>query len=144
MFGLKAKLIGFLVVGLVILGLVGALKYVHGRYVVAVGELAASEASHKATTAAFASYRASTEVQLKNLRESVTRMAAEYHAARSKADELSEMLSRHDFTELVRRKPGLIERRVNSGSANVLRDLKALTTDFSREGAADVRKTPAP
>jgi cell division protein FtsB len=48
-------------------------------------------------------------------------------AAEAYKDELVQKLQRHDLSRLSVRKPGLIERRINDGTAKVFDDLENLT-----------------
>lgn len=47
--------------------------------------------------------------------------------ASKELERLNEVLSKHDLTLLSKRKPSLIEKRLNSGSANALRMLECAT-----------------
>ena len=50
-----------------------------------------------------------------------------YREAEKYGDELSKKLREHDLTMLTLRKPGLIERRVNSATKQVFEDLESST-----------------
>jgi hypothetical protein len=47
--------------------------------------------------------------------------------ANMKAKELNDVLSRHDLTALSLAKPGLIERRINSGTVDILKLFESVT-----------------
>ena len=49
------------------------------------------------------------------------REAEQYH------DDLQAMFRRHDFTNLVLQRPGLIERRVNDATKQIFEDIESLT-----------------
>ena len=48
-------------------------------------------------------------------------------ASEAYGDNLAKKLREHDLTMLTLRKPGLIERRVNSGTKKILKDLESTT-----------------
>ena len=48
-------------------------------------------------------------------------------ASEAYGDNLAKKFREHDLTMLTLRKPGLIERRVNSGTAKILKDLESTT-----------------
>ncbi len=142
MFGLKAKLIGLGVMVLIMGVLAWQVKYWHGAYVVAKAAFEVSESQHKVTTASFKSYRENAENDLAKLRTVSGELNTDYDKARKYINKLEETLSRHDFGMLTKRKPGLIERRVNRATGRVLNELKGVTSDFSRGEATPGGEAP--
>jgi hypothetical protein len=61
-------------------------------------------------------------------------LQASLQAAEAYKDELVQKLQKHDLSRLSVRKPGLIERRINNGTAQVFDDLENLTRP---NGASD-------
>jgi hypothetical protein len=61
-------------------------------------------------------------------------LQASLQAAEAYKDELVQKLQKHDLSRLSVRKPGLIERRINNGTAQVFDDLENLTRP---DGASD-------
>lgn len=51
---------------------------------------------------------------------------------RKETGQLAEMLSRHDFGMLVKEKPGLLEKRINTGTKKVFGDIKGITQDETK------------
>lgn len=68
--------------------------------------------------------------------------------ARAHVRRLEDVFAGHDLTELAKKKPGLIERRINSGTADVLRMLECASGEtFScsdTDGRSSVGQTGAP
>lgn len=60
--------------------------------------------------------------------ESITRLTNTNTIIERERDEYLGIFRRHNLTELARRKPGLIENRINSGTAEVFQDLIDTTT----------------
>jgi len=142
MLGLKFKLIAAVAVVAVIGVLAWQVKYWHGAYVTAKAAFEVSESQHKVTTASFKSYRENAENDLAKLRTVSGELDTDYNKARKYINKLEEMLSRHDFGLLTKRKPGLIERRVNRATGRVLNELKGITSDFSTGEATPGGEAP--
>jgi septal ring factor EnvC (AmiA/AmiB activator) len=56
--------------------------------------------------------------------ENLTQLQKDLANAESEKDKLSELLSRHDLTALARRKPKLIENRINAATQRVIQELR--------------------
>ncbi len=56
--------------------------------------------------------------------ENLTQLQKDIASAESEKDKLAEKLSRHDLTALARRKPKLIENRMNAATRKVIEDLR--------------------
>ncbi len=138
----KAKMIALGAMILIMGVLAWQVKYWHGAYVTAKAAFEVSESQHKVTTASFKSYRENAENDLAKLRTVSGELDTDYDKARKYINELEEKLSRHDFGLLTKRKPGLIERRVNRATGIVLDELKSVTSDFSRGEAAPGGEAP--
>lgn len=64
-------------------------------------------------------------------------------AAMDETRRLNDIFSKHDFALLARRRPGLIERRINSGTADRLRVLERITSgDLDKSGGAGGTSEP--
>lgn len=61
-------------------------------------------------------------------------LQASLQAAEAYKDELVQKLQKHDLSRLSVRKPGLIERRINNGTAQVFDDLENLTRPNGASG----------
>lgn len=61
-------------------------------------------------------------------------LQASLQAAEAYKDELVQKLQKHDLSRLSVRKPGLIERRINDGTAQVFDDLENLTRPNGASG----------
>lgn len=69
--------------------------------------------------------------------ENLNRLNREVATIRKEAGDMAELLSRHDLRYLAAKKPGLIERRVNSGTKDVFNQLKALSDPETYEVKKD-------
>lgn len=106
-----------------------------------VAHVEKERASHEETKAVYAAWRASVNARIEQDKISLNQLLEKYRQEKAKANELSKMLSKHDFEHLASRKPGLIERRVNAATRRVFDDLETLTRGFA---AGDEQASPAP
>jgi chromosome segregation ATPase len=63
-----------------------------------------------------------------SLERAQAQLAAAHQAATTETRRLNELLGRHDLASLARAKPGLVEARLNSGTARALRLLECSST----------------
>lgn len=64
-------------------------------------------------------------------------LQGKYNEAASKVNALRDKLIDHDLTNLSIKKPGLIEKRINNGTAKVFDHLRVITTDVRVQSIAD-------
>lgn len=72
-----------------------------------------------------ASLRKNFGQQAKNM----NKLDKEVKQIKKETGQLAEMLSRHDFGNLVKEKPGMLEKRINTGTKKVFNDIKGITQD---------------
>ena len=70
----------------------------------------------------------------KKLQKKIEEMNAFSVEANEEVRRLDELFANHDFGALVLAKPGLMERRINSGTRRIFRMLETATTDTTRRG----------
>lgn len=85
--------------------------------------LARSQEATAAAVEAVGEWKAASE----RMAQELARLAAVQAEARAEARRLNDLFSRHNLEELARAKPGLVERRVNAGTARALRLLECAT-----------------
>ncbi len=86
-----------------------------------------AEQNHKTTKASFNQYKVDAERNIENLSISLDNLAGQFEMAVEKSNELEKMLSKHDFGYLAKKKPGLINNRVNSATDRLFRTLEQET-----------------
>ena len=67
------------------------------------------------------------ERQRKIDQEKINKLSADYRESRKKVGALRKMLSKHDLGNLMLRKPGLLERRVNGATTRLGSEFEELT-----------------
>lgn len=68
-----------------------------------------------------------TQQELNDLSNAVAEMNTIQMKASEELERINDIFSKHNFGDLAQRKPGLIERRVNDGTANSIRLLECAT-----------------
>lgn len=70
----------------------------------------------------------------KKIKENVAKQAnnlnnlsTEVNKIKKETSQLGQTLSRHDFDYLVKKKPGLMEKRINNGTKKVFKDIEEIT-----------------
>ena len=114
--GLGLGKIQLIVLAFLVATIVGqgiALKFTLKAKDQAIAVAAAEQAAHAATKGSFDHYRAQTELNQQNQLEAMDQLNSARHEARKEADQLSRLLRKHDLGHLARKKPGMIERRIN-------------------------------
>lgn len=117
---------GFVLKGVAILAVALALKYAIGNYQDNLIERALAEAEAKAT----ADHLARTHALLRDERARVAVLQEELTAARTAAAARTAVLNQHNLGDLLQAKPLMIERRINTATIEVWREIE----DESREG----------
>lgn len=145
-------------IALAALGLVTMIGLAYWHYdglVEEINTLSADKASLVAALEVERTATTSLQLAIKEWKEGYDRLARAqidlsraHQAATAETRRLNELLGRHDLGALARSKPGLVERRVNDGTARAMRLLECASTPGGctpdRGGApADVRGTPA-
>lgn len=64
-------------------------------------------------------------------------LQGKYNEAAGKVNQLRDKLIDHDLTNLSIKKPGLIEKRINNGTAKAFDHLRVITTDVRVQSIAD-------
>lgn len=67
------------------------------------------------------------ESDLETNKENQTVLNEDLEKARAAKNELIKLFSKHDFTNLVNKKPGLIEKRINKGTDKLFKELESLS-----------------
>lgn len=80
----------------------------------------------------------------KRIQEQIKQLAKNATTARKETRRLNALFSKHDFGRLASAKPGLIQKRINAGTANVLRLLGCETgrTSDCRDTKAERKTEP--
>lgn len=73
------------------------------------------------------------ETRRESDQETILRLSNDFNKAREEVADLRETFSRHDLENLSLNKPGLIERIINKGTAEVGRELEELTAIPEKE-----------
>jgi hypothetical protein len=88
------------------------------------------------------------ETSQRELLERVDELQQTATSAATETRRLNDIFAKHDFTDLARRKPGLIERRVNTGTRDLQRMLEcasgARRADCTDDGGPPAGPPPAP
>jgi len=89
------------------------------------GEITKLETANKTLTAE----REQLETDLAENKVNQGILNEELHKAREDKDKLIKLFSDHDFTNLVNKKPGLIENRINKGTDKVFKELEDISNE---------------
>lgn len=124
-FGLTGKVA--LGAGVVILAMSGAFylyfNHAQGKMEQQAKDIATLESANDSLVDSIARRERELAIQAQNLEKLNTRL----NTIRKESTEMAELLSRHDLKYLAAKKPGLIENRVNRGTARVFDQLKELS-----------------
>lgn len=128
------KLIG-IVAGIVLLLLALWAGYVHYQgLILKVEELTKENAKVRMTTEIQSTHLSQQKEALYEWKKSQDQLIQDYRelskvatAARKETGRLHDLFSKHNFSALAAKKPGLIQNRVNAGTANVFRMLECET-----------------
>lgn len=121
--GSKLKLIAIGILVAVLAGLALTIKIQAGKIDGLTAQVAAEQSAHATTKASFSVYREEAEAQADRTQRAMTDLAQSRYDAQTEINELSKKLARHDLGHLMRKKPGLIERRVNRATEKLFRDI---------------------
>ena len=141
---MSIKMMAFGLAALAILSVVGV-GYTHYRNVLAEREAALAERDMLTIeNAGLAASRDAFEEQAETLQEAMVDMTAAAAQAELEVDQLNETLRKHDLAKLAKAKPGLIERRINRGTADVLGMFVAATAPAGDgSGGSSAEDNPA-
>lgn len=78
-------------------------------------------------------YAIDTEEKLFHYQKEKERLESEFNDAKGVADKLSKMLAEHDIDKIARSKPGMLERRANSGTQQLWDDFEKATGAGDRD-----------
>lgn len=124
-FGIGSKVA--LGAGAVILAMSGAFYLYFNHAQEKMEEQAKSIATLEAANASMVESIARRERELAIQAQNLAAMNNRLNTIRRESTQMAELLSRHDLKYLATKKPGLIENRVNSGTAQVFDQLKKLS-----------------
>lgn len=99
-----------------------------------VSSLTADVAREKARADAFEKTIDKWDEAAETQREALTQFTKAQREASQYQRELKDVLSQHDLGALAKRKPGLIENRVNAGSARAMRLLESASEGATSDG----------
>ncbi len=94
----------------------------------AIDAKATADAALKSTAEALTDYALSAETEIDAYTRSVAVLGTIYQEARNERDALSTKLAKHDFNEMAKRKPRMLERRINNGSNLMFLDIVSAST----------------
>lgn len=136
---MSIKMMAFGLAALAILSVVGV-GYTHYRNVLAERESALAERDQLAiANAGLEASRDAFRQQAESARRAMDDLTATAAEARIEVDNLNEKLRKHDLEKLAKAKPGLVERRINRGTAGVLGMFESATAPGNGGGGS-----PAP
>lgn len=92
-----------------------------------VGAYQTAHETQKATISALEKALAEWEANAAEFKQTLENLVEAQKEANAHARKLDKVLSRHDLDTLAKAKPGLIERRINSGTADVFRMFESAT-----------------
>ena len=75
--------------------------------------------------------REKAEKNLQTQLKAVTELSAKNNEMQAEMDDYLSIFKRHDLTRLARAKPGLIEPRINNGTAQVFRDIEEASKEIA-------------
>ena len=131
---MSIKMMAFGLAALAILSVVGV-GATHYFNVLAEREAALAERDMLVIeNAGLSASRDAFEEQAEALSAAMVDMAAAAAVAEKEVDQLNEKFRKHDLAKLAKAKPGLIERRINRGTANVLGMFVAATAPGDDHG----------
>lgn len=99
-------------------------------------DLATSQANEDKLTSAVNDQKHSIQIleeQRQSDQSKINKLSKEYNLSRKNVDNLRKLLSKHDIAYLSLRKPGLIEPRINNGTANIGKKIEEITLDTANE-----------
>ena len=128
----------WIVVGLAALAITTIIGLAYRHYTGLIDDKVTAEANaaklelaletQKATTAALRENVAEWQAAAERYQQAAHEAQLTAKHAQAETRKLNALFSKHDFTNLARRKPGLIERRVNAGTVRAGELLECLTT----------------
>jgi len=140
---MSIKAMAFGLAALAIVSVVGV-GYAHYRNVLAERETALAERDMLVIqNAGLEASRDAFMEQAEAARAAMADMAYAAAEARQEVDDLNEKLRKHDLAALAKAKPGLIERRINRGTAGVLGMFERATAAGYGGGGSPAAGNPA-
>lgn len=119
--GSKLKLIAIAVAVTVLCGLLATIKIQYSKIDTLNQSLAAERAAHATTTASFDEYKDNAEAQAARTERSMADLATSRYKAQKEIEELSKLLDGHDLGKLMRKKPGMLEKRINDKTRDLFK-----------------------
>lgn len=121
---IKMAVAGVVILAFVALsGYAAILKHERDAALKEVGALTTAAVTNKATIKELEQRNADWKTALDNFQKTLSAVSENQTESNKHAEELNHVLARHDLAALSLAKPGLVERRINSGTADVLRML---------------------
>lgn len=140
---MSIKMMAFGLAALAILSVVGV-GYTHYRNVLAEREAALAERDLLVIeNAGLVESRDAFKGQTEALQSAMVSMAIATGKAEQEVDQLNEKYRKHDLAKLAKAKPGLVERRINRGTADVLGMFVAATATSDNSGGGPAPDNPA-
>lgn len=128
--GLGLGKIQLIILAFLIATIVGqgvAIKFIYGAKERAVAGAAAEQVAHEVTKQSFLVYKRETDRNQENQLKATAELSAARNAAQKERDSLSKILRKHDLGHLARKKPGLIERRINRATEEAFKKISGPT-----------------
>lgn len=140
---MSIKMMAFGLAALAIVSVVG-IGYTHYRNVLADRATVVAERDALVVdNASLAASRDSYKEQSEALARAMNDMADAAIAAQNEVEDLNEKLRKHDIAKLAKAKPGLVERRINRGTADVFGMFAAATATGDDRGGSTAPDNPA-
>jgi septation ring formation regulator EzrA len=128
--GFKMALLAALVVaGGALFWYISSIKSERDTALAQVGALTTAHEVQKAAITSLEKALADWKTQAEDFQKTLNSMAKAQSEANKHARKLNDVLSKHDLERLSLAKPGLIERRINGGTASILRMFNDTTAE---------------
>lgn len=143
---LTMRLAQYIMVGLlvVLLGAIASTWYFKNQYAKALeekGSLEVSLATQKLATFAAKQAVENWKASAENFQAVLAEMTKVQKEATNETRRLNETFTKHNLANLAKKKPGLIEARINNGTADMLKLLEDATSGLSTDGTSTTGKT---
>lgn len=122
----------FIIAGLVGLAIVTSLGLGY-KYVTNLQEenatLSANNSTLTASNESLKTTLKDTEDKLKKISEQRDQLDSDLQESREKSQRIIKLFADHDFANLVAKKPGLIETRINKGTSKIFKDFEGIANE---------------
>lgn len=125
--GLGLGKIQLIILSILVTAIVGqgiALKFIMGSRDKAVAVAAAERTAHETTKHSFLVHKRQTDRNMENQLQATQKLAEARGKAEKERNQLSNLLRKHDLGYLMRKKPGLVERRINSATRDLFEKIQ--------------------